>query len=51
MLVLDSRTSSAKGAFGQHVALLFGFGIASVISGTLPDILADLGEAVRTLVH
>ena len=33
------------------VALLFGFGIAAVISGTLPDILADLGEAARALFH
>ncbi len=33
------------------VALLFGFGIAAVISGALPDILADLGEAARTLFH
>ncbi len=33
------------------VALLFGFGIATVISGTLPDMLADFGEAARALVH
>jgi hypothetical protein len=33
------------------VAFLFGFGIVSVISGTLPDILADLGEAARALFH
>ena len=28
-------------------ALLLAFGIAGVISGTLPDILADVGEAAR----
>jgi hypothetical protein len=33
------------------LALLFGFGIAAVISGGLPDILADLGEAARALFH
>jgi hypothetical protein len=33
------------------VALLLGVGIGAAISGTLPDILADLGEAVRALVH
>jgi hypothetical protein len=32
-------------------ALLFGFGIAAVITGALPDILADLGEAARALFH
>jgi hypothetical protein len=31
--------------------LLFGFGIAAVITGALPDILADLGEAARALFH
>jgi len=33
------------------VALLSGFGIAAVITGALPDILADLGEATRALFH
>ena len=33
------------------VALLFGFGIAAVVTGALPDILADLGETVRALFH
>ena len=32
-------------------ALLFGFGIVVVISGALPDILADLDEAARALFH
>ena len=30
-------------------ALLFGFGIVVVLSGALPDILADLDEAARAL--
>jgi hypothetical protein len=33
------------------LALLFGFGIAVVMSGALPDVLADLGEAARALFY
>jgi hypothetical protein len=32
-------------------ALLAGFGIATVITGALPDVLAELGEAARALFY
>ena len=33
------------------LAFLFGLGIAALIIGPLPDVLADLGEAGRDLFH
>jgi hypothetical protein len=33
------------------LALLVGFGIATVITGALPDVLAEWGEAARALFH
>jgi hypothetical protein len=33
------------------LALLVGFGITTVITGALPDALAELGEAARALFH
>jgi hypothetical protein len=33
------------------LALLVGFGIATVITGALTDVLAELGEAARALFH
>jgi hypothetical protein len=33
------------------LALLVGFGIATVITGALPDVLEELGDAARALFH